>query len=237
MTEPFEDDLQAYLGLESLSEVKYFTRLQVGGAVFHSRQYKRVSRRNTFTIAFRLETSPSINYGQIEMFFMAPVGSRTSFGAVVVPLSRVNQDICQQHEVLGRPVSHIIALRQPNRHYFIVVPLEDIIDICVYMAFSDSTTYYAAHFPNHLEKDWIHVQYVTHVPSFFHLQFMWFIPYSLCFSYCLTGFIWNNALKQSRDNLNWPIVSFILLHVHYSRLGHFYVTVCYLHVLIGWTDL
>ncbi|KAJ7361966.1 hypothetical protein OS493_014616 [Desmophyllum pertusum] len=66
---------------------------------------------------------------------------------------RVNQDICQQHEVLGRPVSHIIALRQPNRHYFIVVPLEDIIDICVYMAFSDSATYYAAHFPNHLEKD------------------------------------------------------------------------------------
>ena len=153
MTKPFEDDLQAFLGLESLSSVKYFTRLQVGGAVFHSRLYKRVSRRNTFTVAYRQDNSPAIKYGQIEVFFKAPLGSRTSCGAVVVPLSRTNQDICKQHEVLGRPVSHIIALRHPNSHFFIVVPLEDIIDVCVYMAFSDSEVYYAAHFPNHLEKD------------------------------------------------------------------------------------
>ena len=153
LTEPFEEDLQICLGLESLSLVKYFTRLQIGGAVFHSRLYKRVSRRNTFTVAFRQEKSPSINYGQIEVFFKAPVGSKISCGAVVYPLSRANQDICSRHEVLGKPVSHIVALHRPNRHCFIVVPLEDIIDICVFMAFSDSQVYYAAHFPNHLEKD------------------------------------------------------------------------------------
>lgn len=86
LTEPFEEDLQICLGLESLSQVKYFTRLQIGGAVFHSRQYKRVSRRNTFTVAFRQAKSPSMSYGQIEVFFKAPVGSRISCGAVVVPL-------------------------------------------------------------------------------------------------------------------------------------------------------
>ena len=121
--------------------------------MFHSKQYKRVSRRNTFTVAYRLEGSPSLDYGQIEIFFRAPVGSRTLFGAVLKPLSRASQSICKQHEVLGRPVSHIIALHHPHRHLFVIVPLENIIDVCVYMAFSDSEVHYAAHFPNHLERD------------------------------------------------------------------------------------
>ena len=55
--------------------------------------------------------------------------------------------------MLGRPVSHIIALRHPHRYLFVIVPLENNIDICVYMAFSDSEVHYAAHFPNHLEQD------------------------------------------------------------------------------------
>ena len=48
---------------------------------------------------------------------------------------------------------YIIALRHPHRHLFVIVPLENIIDVCVYMAFSDSEVHYAAHFPNHLEQD------------------------------------------------------------------------------------
>ena len=46
----FEDDHLYFLGLESLSAVKYFTRLQAGDTVFHSKMYKRVSRINSFTI-------------------------------------------------------------------------------------------------------------------------------------------------------------------------------------------
>ena len=45
ITEPFEDDLQVFMGLYSLSSVKFFTRLQAGSPVFHSKQYKRVCRR------------------------------------------------------------------------------------------------------------------------------------------------------------------------------------------------
>ena len=89
------------------------------------RNIKAIPQNNS--VAYRQDNSPSIKYGQIEVFFKAPLGSRTSCGAVVVPLSRTNQDICKQHEVLGRPVSHIIALHHPNRHFSIVVPLEDII--------------------------------------------------------------------------------------------------------------
>ena len=32
-------NLQVFLGLDSLSSVKFFTRLQAGSAVFHSKQY------------------------------------------------------------------------------------------------------------------------------------------------------------------------------------------------------
>lgn len=115
-TEPFVDDLQAFLGLDSLSSVKLFTRLQAGSTVFHLKQYKRVSRRNTFTVAYRLDERHSLEYGQIEIFFKAPVGSRTSYGAVFKPLSRTSKGICEQHKVLGRPVSHIIALHHPHRY-------------------------------------------------------------------------------------------------------------------------
>ena len=72
---------------------------------------------------------------------------------MVLPMSKANQNFCQRHTVLGIPVSHIIALHQPNRNTFVIVPLEDIIYVCVYMEFSDSGVNYAAHFPNHLEKD------------------------------------------------------------------------------------
>ncbi|KAK2558797.1 hypothetical protein P5673_019012 [Acropora cervicornis] len=127
---------------------EYFTRLQVGAAACHSRLYKRTSKRHTFTVAYRRDGSPSIRYGQIEVFFKAGVRSKTSCGAVVVPMSKAKQDI-----LLGIPVSHIIALHQPNRNIFVIVPLEDIIDVCAYMEFSDSRVNYAAHFPNHVEKD------------------------------------------------------------------------------------
>ena len=106
-----------------------------------------------FTVAYRLEGSPSLEYGQVEIFFKAPVGSRTSCGTVLKPLSRPSQGICKQSEVLGRPVSHIIALHHPHRHLFVIVLLENIIDVCVYIAFSDSQVHCAPHFPNHLERD------------------------------------------------------------------------------------
>lgn len=124
-TEPFVDDLQAFLGLDSLSSVKFFTRLQAGSAVFHLKQYKRVSRRNKFTVAYRLDERHSLEYGQIEIFFKAPVGSTTSCGAVFKPLSRTSKGICEQHKVLGRPVSHIIALHHPHR--YLLFPLKTLL--------------------------------------------------------------------------------------------------------------
>ena len=48
----FDEDFPAFLGIESLCEVTFFSSLQIRGATFHSRMYKRVVRRNNYTIAY-----------------------------------------------------------------------------------------------------------------------------------------------------------------------------------------
>ena len=126
-----DDDLLRFLGVESISEVTFFSRL--AGATFHSRTYKRVSRRNTYTIAY--QQGDSICYGQKEVFFVVRDDPRMACGAVVSTLTVSSQHVCKLHEVLWNPVTHIVCLQKPNRNRFTVVPLEDIINTCLYGVF------------------------------------------------------------------------------------------------------
>ena len=84
---------------------------------------------------------------------MVPEDPAMACGAVIAPMSKSDQHVCEWHGVLGYPVLHIVSLHDPNKNRFDIVNLEDIIDICLYMKFSDSEIGYAAHFPNHFEKD------------------------------------------------------------------------------------
>ena len=45
----YEDDLLLFLGVESVSDVTFFSRLQIGEAVFHSREYIREFLEETIT--------------------------------------------------------------------------------------------------------------------------------------------------------------------------------------------
>ena len=49
----YEEDLLSFLGVESVGEVSFFSRLQIRGAIIHSRSYKRVSRRNNYTVVYQ----------------------------------------------------------------------------------------------------------------------------------------------------------------------------------------
>ena len=147
----YNDDLLRFLEVESISDIAFFSRLQIGEAVLHSREYKRVTRRNNFTIAYK--QGQGISYGQIETSFVLREHPGIVCGAVLFTLAVSSKHVCKVHEVFGSPVSHIICLHQPNRHRFTVVPLEDIIDVCVYMKFSDCNCGYAALFANHIERD------------------------------------------------------------------------------------
>ena len=132
--------------MESIGCVTFFKRLQIGDAVFYSQMYKRVSRRNSFTVAYTKGESTS--YGQIEVFFLLKEDPRMTCGAIIAPMSKSDQLICESHVV-----DHIVPLQQAKKNRFDIVPFEDIIDVCLYMKFSDSDVGYAAHFPNHFEKD------------------------------------------------------------------------------------
>lgn len=74
-------------------------------------------------------------------------------GAIIAPMSKSNELICESHVVLGSIVDHIVPLRKVKKNRFDIVSFEDIIDVCLYMKFSDSEVGYASHFPNHFEKD------------------------------------------------------------------------------------
>ena len=101
-----EDDFLLFLGVESISDVTFFSRLQIGG-VFHSRAYKRVSRRNNYTIGYQQDDS--ICSGYIEAFFSVRNNPREACGAFIVPMSMSGQHVCRSHEVLGSPISYIVS--------------------------------------------------------------------------------------------------------------------------------
>ena len=105
---PYEDDLLLFLGVESIGFVNFFKRLQIGDAVFHSQLYKRVSRRNSFTVAYTKGQGTS--YGQMQVFFLLKEDPRMTCGAIIAPMSKSNELICESHVVLGSIVDHIVPL-------------------------------------------------------------------------------------------------------------------------------
>lgn len=147
-----EDDVLLSLGFDSLSSIQFFTRLQAGDKVLHSRMYKRVSKRNTFTVAYK-DSKSNVKYGQIETFFKAPNSCSRLYGAVIRPMVKMGDDICEPHVVFGRQAHHIVTVGQPAKHSCILISLEDILEVCLYIQFDGSNIGYAIHFVNHVEKD------------------------------------------------------------------------------------
>ena len=54
--------------MESVGEVSFFSRLQIRGAIIHSRSYKRVSRRNNYTVVYQEGNSTFM--GKLKCFLL-----------------------------------------------------------------------------------------------------------------------------------------------------------------------
>lgn len=150
----FEDDVVSGLEVDSLNEVKCFTRLQIRGRIIHSQAYKRVSVRNSYTVSYK--DGNQIKYGQVEVFVQAskPCNNSVKYAAVLLPFEEQIGFICQEHQVLGvYPVTHIVGWHPPLNDQCVLVPTDSIEDICVCMELRDTGLVYIAHFPNHIEKD------------------------------------------------------------------------------------
>ena len=84
--------------MESVGEVSFFSRLQIRGAIIHSRSYKRVSRRNNYTVVY--QEGNSTFYGQIEVFLVAKDVPRMCCGAAVSRMSVSSQVLFQRTDPL-----------------------------------------------------------------------------------------------------------------------------------------
>jgi len=109
-----EDDVASGLEVDSLNEVKFFTRVQIRGRIIHSRAYKRVSVRNSYTVAYKERNK--IKYGQVEVFVQtsSPWNCSVQYAAVILPFLEQTGFVCPTHEVLGVcPVTHIVCWYPP----------------------------------------------------------------------------------------------------------------------------
>lgn len=152
----FEDDVMSGLEVDSLNEVKFFTRVEIRDRIIHSRAYKRVSVRNSYTVSYK--DNNKIKYGQVEVFVQAssPQNDSIQYAAVILPFLKQTGFVCPTNEVLGVcPVTHIVCWYPPLNDHCVLVPIDNIEDICVCMELRDtgSPVVYIAHFPNHIEKD------------------------------------------------------------------------------------
>ncbi len=124
---PYEDDLLLSLGVESISELTFFTRLQAGKAIFHSKEYKRATKRNSYTVAYQKESE--MCYGQVEVYFVN-VNEPIECGAVIAPMAKSNEDVARSHEVLRKLVTHIVSLHQPrNKEEYDIVDTDNLVDV------------------------------------------------------------------------------------------------------------
>ena len=151
-----EDDVLLSLGLDSLTSIHFFARLQAGDKLLHSRTYKRVSKRNTFTVAYK-DSENDINYGQIETFFKASSGCRRVNGGVRFPMAKIAEDVCEPHMVFGRLAQHIVSVEQPTKHSYTLISLQVIMEVCLHIQFRGCNIGYAIHFVNNVEKDCLHM--------------------------------------------------------------------------------
>lgn len=128
----FEDDVVSGLEVDSLNEVKFFTRVQIRGRIIHSQAYKRVSVRNSYTVAYK--ESNKIKYRQVEVFVQAssPWNGSVQYAVVILPFLEQTGFVCPTHEVLGVcPVTHIVCWYPPLNDQCVLVPIDNIEDICV----------------------------------------------------------------------------------------------------------
>ena len=58
------------LGSTPLGTVKKFTRVKIGKEVFHSKAYSRVSKRNSYTVAYKEKGDQAESFGQVQFFLL-----------------------------------------------------------------------------------------------------------------------------------------------------------------------
>lgn len=70
LAENIKANLVEVLGETPFGTVKKFSRIKIERQVFHSKAYSRVSKRNSYTVAYRERMDQPESFGQIQFFLL-----------------------------------------------------------------------------------------------------------------------------------------------------------------------
>ena len=119
-----------------------FYRAVVRGEIFYSRQYKRCTSRNSYTVEYNSSNSATL-FGFLEYFLGCP----SITVAVVTPLEETHQHCYpSSFSVLS---NRIISVRE--KPTICVIPLSALVSKCVCIHFSDA--FYVVRLPNCIKSD------------------------------------------------------------------------------------
>ncbi|XP_028407832.1 uncharacterized protein LOC114530409 [Dendronephthya gigantea] len=142
-------------------KVQTFSRIRKAKCIYHSKMYKRVQSRNSYTIRFADQDNES-GYGLIEYFAQfKPVClcvevecKCPSFNfAVVSTLSKINMSLIDD-DITHATVPNIIVVAPTEPNKIQIIDIAKIQNKCTYMEFCDSPHHvFLAQFPNSVETD------------------------------------------------------------------------------------
>ena len=147
-----------------VGSVYIFKRITINGTIFHCKDYKSGTRRNNCTIQYKSECH-ELKYGQI-LYFVKCFRSCPNpvfcpalcickfpvYHALVECLVIDRKTVLSTDTITGAAVPHIVPLLSKTSG-IVVVPLDKIVNICVYIDHGIDGKRFAVTFPNMFEKD------------------------------------------------------------------------------------
>ena len=149
--------------LGPVQQIKKFTRLEMKGKMLHSREYKRASSRNSYTVRF-FDKNGTTQYGFVEFYahciktcpnrtFCSSVCSCKFpvFVALISRLKKKNGFHISLNDLQDRESNHIIPVEKRGT-VTEAVRMDAIQELCFFLDLTDNLSF-VAKFPNMLEKD------------------------------------------------------------------------------------
>ena len=141
---------------EVTTGIRVFLRMRRGSDVYHSKDYKRVKCRNSYTIKY-VSDKNEISYAQVIFFFQVQTPEvctpTVQNLALVTPLQKKAATLIQDC-ITGARTSHIQVTEKPNEDKVQVIPVSCILEKCVYIDVTDfPDRSFVIPFPNRCEKD------------------------------------------------------------------------------------
>lgn len=118
-----------------------FERVLINHTVLHSKVYKAVSRRNSYTVKFVLHGKTL--YGLIQYYLRCNMADKVEYVAVIYELK-----VCNDMHI---NIEHFDVVVETNT--LVVVPLECLLEVCIFLPFHSKGYHLVSIFPNFVEHE------------------------------------------------------------------------------------